>query len=568
MSRNPTIEVRFTGDSRDLSRTTGKVEAELTGVGRSVSGFAVGAGAALTSFGIAAIPQLVNFGQELFTLGQSSEIALAKASKVFGSSNAAVSTWADSVNESLGLSEESVIGLAASMGDLLVPLGFTREAAADMSMETTELAGALSAWSQGKYDSAQVSEILTKAMLGEREGLKALGISISQAAVDERALALARADGRDTITDQDKALATQALILEKSTDAQTAWSDGTMDAVKSQNELKATVSDAKEALASGLVPVVQSVVSWITGSLIPAVRNVVATFKQYWPQIRETIAPVMAQIQEIVSTVLDAVSTIWNTYGEQILAYVQIVFSYIASTISNALTVIQGILDVVLGLISGDWSRVWEGIRQILSGVWEQIKNLVRSALSVVGLLLSTAWNAAKNATSSAWTSLKSSVGDAITGVVNYVRGLPRRILGVLGSLGSVLFSAGKALIGGLLRGMKDAALGMFGWVGGLAGRIAALKGPPSYDKVVLSTNGRLLIDGLLDGMRAQFPRVEAFASSIAPNLSAAMSLDSLGPRSTTRSSSTTIIQNMPQGVTPTNVTQAARSYGRTQGPL
>jgi hypothetical protein len=48
----------------------------------------IGAGAAVTSMGYQATPALVNFGKELFSLGQSSEIALAKSETVFGDSAA------------------------------------------------------------------------------------------------------------------------------------------------------------------------------------------------------------------------------------------------------------------------------------------------------------------------------------------------------------------------------------------------------------------------------------------------------------------------------------------------
>ena len=68
--------------------------------------------------------------------------------------------------------------------------------------------------------------ILTKAYLGERDALTSLGIKISEADVQARLAA----NGQDELTgaalEQAKAVATQQLIFEKSTDAQKAWSDG------------------------------------------------------------------------------------------------------------------------------------------------------------------------------------------------------------------------------------------------------------------------------------------------------------------------------------------------------
>jgi hypothetical protein len=569
MAKGPTIEVKFTGDTKGLSNAAGRVDRELEGVGKKVSGFAIGAGAAVTSMAVSAVPQLIGFGKELFALGQASEVGAKKTETVFGDSAADISAWADEVNESLGLSDEAVGTLATSMGDLLVPMGFSRAEAAELSMTTTEAAGALSAWSEGQYDASEVSAILTKAMLGEREGLKALGISISAAEVDEKALAVARAEGREEITAQDKALATQALILEKSVDAQTAWTDGTMDAVKQQNELSASIADAKEGLAKGLVPIVQKVIRFITAELIPAVKRAVDTFKKNWPQIRAAVEPTMIQIRDIIKSVVELATQLWEMFGDDILRIAKFTFDAARKTVEIAMKAIQGVIDLVMGILTGDWSRAWQGLLSIFSAAWSAIKMALSNALTIFKSIFSIAWGGIKSLVSSAFSGLLDVIVLAVQGYVAYLKSLPGLIVSAIGSLGSLLYNAGKDLLGGLLRGMKDAALGMFSWVGGIAGSIANLKGPPAYDKVVLEQNGRLLIEGLGKGMRDAFPAVERFAASLAPTLSASVGGGSSIPvAGRSRTSSTTVIQNYPQGVTPTRVTQLSRQYDRTQGPL
>lgn len=568
MSRNPTISVQFTGDTRGLESATGRVEGELSGVGRKVSGFAVGAGAALTSFGIQAIPQLVDFGTELFNLGQASETNLKKAGVVFGDSLSEITSWADDVNESLGLSDEAVVGLAAGMGDLLVPLGFTRDAAADMSAETVELSGALAAWSGGQYDAAQVSEILTKAMLGERDQLKALGISISQAEVDQRALTIAQSEGRDEVTAMDKALATQALVMEKSQDAQTAWADGSMDAVKAQNELSATVADVKEGLAAGLVPIVQNVIQWISGSLIPAVQSAVETFKVYWPQIQAAVEPIMLQIQEIVTTVMEIISTIWEQHGERIMGAVMLYWGYIRETIANVMTVIQGILDVVMGIISGDWGRVWDGIRAIVQGIWDQIRNIISTAMTAVRTVLSTAWNAITNLTRGALRLFVLAISNGISSAVGWFLGLPGRFLRALGDVGRLLYDAGRRILTGLWDGMKSVFGTIRDGLGGLASSIVSWKGPPEYDSVMLVDNGQRIISGLLEGMQSEYGNVERWLSSVGPEIAGAnLAPGRLVGRGGTRSGGGNTIVNYPPGVAPVAVRQADRQYARVQGP-
>jgi hypothetical protein len=182
-------------------------------------------------------PQLLSAGAELDALGK-------KSATVFdGAALGQVQAWAAGVAGSLGMTRAELVGTTAGIADLLKPMGFATDEAAKMSTGLVDLSGALSAWTGGTRSAKEVSEILTKALLGERDGLKELGISISEADVQAR---LAK-NGTDKLTgaalEQAKALATQQLIMEKSTDAQKAWSNGSMDAIKQQNESKAAMAN-------------------------------------------------------------------------------------------------------------------------------------------------------------------------------------------------------------------------------------------------------------------------------------------------------------------------------------
>ena len=603
MAKGPTIEVKITGDTKGLSKATGKAEKDVEGFGKKVSGFAVGAGAAVTSFGLAAIPQLVGFGQELFALGQASETGAKKTKTVFGDAADDVSAWADEVNESLGLSDEAVGTLATSMGDLLVPMGFTRDEAAKLSMDTTEAAGALSAWSEGQYDASEVSAILTKAMLGEREGLKALGISISAAEVDERALTVAKEEGRDAITAQDKAIATQQLIMEKSTDAQTAWTDGTMDAVKSQNELKAKVADAKEGLARGLLPIVQKVMAFLVDTAIPAVERMVETFKEYWPQIKAAVQPVLEWLQQTVADVVQIVGDLWDRFGARIMSYVMIVWEYVKNTIQNAFTIVQGIFDLVLGILSGDWARAWDGIKSVVSGVWKQIINLVKTALALLGNIMSLAWDALKAVLKKAWDAYVAYIKFVINTIVGFVTALPGRVSSILSSLFDGLKSAATAAKDWIKLRIDD----IISFVTGIPERVStavsdAFNAIPTAFKSAINAIIRAwnnlsfrIKGGPWDPLGSFGPSIPAvnfgFDTPNIPELAqggivkarpggmlamigegkydeAVIPLNSSAGRSALGGGGTTIIQNFPASVRPSDVIRAQRDWSRRNGPV
>lgn len=479
--KSPVIAITITADDKS-GKGFKSAEAHVSGLGKNLSGAAVAVGTFAGTLAARAVPAAIDFGKELFNVGQAAETMSKKADTVFGSSSADIKQWADGINESLGISDERVVGLAASMGDLLVPLGFSREAAAEMTKTSLDAAGALAAWSGGQYDAAQVSDIMTKAMLGEREGLKGLGISINQAEVDERALAIARKEGRDEITAQDKALATQALILEKSADAQTAWSDGTMDSIKAQNELSATIDDVKTDIGKALVPMVQKAVQWITGSFIPAIKSLIAEFKEKWPQIKAAVQPTLDWFVETVQTVWTVIETIWNTYGDNILEFTRAVFGPIKQVIEGVMTAIKGVIDLVLGILTGDWDKAWNGIKDIFTGVWNVILGQLKLIWAQIKLVFSVALETIKNIVKAAWQWVKDITGKLLSGyvaltrkyfdlVVGIITGLPGRIASTISGLWDGL----KLVTTAAKDWVKDRITDVVGIARGLPGRLSGI---------------------------------------------------------------------------------------------
>ena len=259
--------------------------------GNVVKGFGIMAGAA---GGLALVvgKQLFDVGTELVSLDQ-------KIATVFsGESADKVSAWADTVAARMGLTSTQAQGLAAGAADLLKPMGFTSDVAADMATEVVGLSGALSEWSAGQSSVEETANILQKALLGEREGLKQLGISINQAEVDQAALTIAQADGREEINAMDKAMATQQLILSKSTDAQAAFAAGGNKLLAAQNKLKARFGELKETLARKLLPlfakmadiVVELIEVFDKKGLAGVIANVKDRIREAWPQIRAQLA--------------------------------------------------------------------------------------------------------------------------------------------------------------------------------------------------------------------------------------------------------------------------------------
>lgn len=205
----------------------------------------------LASFSVQGI---IQFASELKKLSIQMDADAKKNAVVFGDSLKYVTEEAQRNAHAIGLTTNEYVRASASTQDLLVPLGFAREEASKMSTNLTDLSGALSVWSGGTRTATEVSEILTKTILGETEQIKTLGIKIDQTspAFNKRIKQMMATN--DLSLEQAKAMEILNQIMTKSADAQESFATGTKTLAQSEAEVNAQLREQKETLAQSLRP--------------------------------------------------------------------------------------------------------------------------------------------------------------------------------------------------------------------------------------------------------------------------------------------------------------------------
>ncbi len=178
----------------------------------------------LGAFSLGAIVgKIVEFGKSIFDLSVKMEGEATRANIVFGKSLNYVEKQAEKLHKKMGVTKNEFIAAASATADLLIPLNFTREQSAEMSVQLQSLTGALDEWTAGQVGASEISAILTKAMLGENEQLKRLGIAIRKDSQEFRDLVKHKLATTNATKAQAEAMATLELINHKSADAQAAY---------------------------------------------------------------------------------------------------------------------------------------------------------------------------------------------------------------------------------------------------------------------------------------------------------------------------------------------------------
>lgn len=172
------------------------------------------------------------------------------------------------------------------------------------------------------------------------------------------------------------------------------------------------------------------------------------TIKGFWQDNSSVILQALSNIGSMVSKVFSGISAVIQFVMPFILGIIKSVWGNIKGVISGALNVIMGLVKVFAGLFTGDFSKMWEGLKQIFRGAVQFIWNFVQ--LNMFGKLLSLGKVFAsgfKNLLTSLWNGLKSLFSSSVNAVKNFV----------VNGFNGMKNSAVK-----ILTGMKDSAVNIW----------------------------------------------------------------------------------------------------------
>ena len=179
----------------------------------------------------------------------------------------------------------------------------------------------------------------------------------------------------------------------------------------------------------------------------------------------------LGPIIDYISDRVDDARRAWEIFGDDVIRYVQRMFDAVSAVFSGVVDVIAGVVNLVSSLIDGDWSGVMDAMGQIASGALSILEGLFESAFAAIALAFTTVFQAIDEA----------------------LGGWPSRIVGFVGDFFSAAIDIGKALVDGIVNGIKaapgvvmDAIASLIPGSGilGDAANLLGLGGGDSYDLI------------------------------------------------------------------------------------
>lgn len=325
-------------------KSTAGLSSGLTTVGASAAGSASKvkmAGVALA--GLAAGGAVVSFFRDSISAASDLNETMNKSNTIFGDSAGEIDKWGNTAAKSLGLSKAQALEAAANFGNMFTQLGFTSDAAADLSTQVVQMSADLGSFNNLGTD--DVAERISAAFRGEYDSLQLLIPNISAARVEQEAMAETGKTSAAALTAQEKATAVLAIVQRDGAAAMGDFAKTSGDLANSQKIATAQFEDAKTKVGQGLLPVWQKLVTLFSDFGVPAIEALGTAF-----------AGLLGLLSPVIDILAGAVKVVADLPGPLLLAAAALagwsLFGTVAGLVSSFAASIGGAAIAVKGFMT------------------------------------------------------------------------------------------------------------------------------------------------------------------------------------------------------------------------
>lgn len=429
---------------------------QVDGWGSAINGMLMGAGMAAFN-AIAGVAQgtVAYLGDSVVAASDLSE-TVSKVDTLFGSSSAGIMQWAQNSATAMGLPKQAALDAVGTIGNLFMQLGASSDEAAGVGQNMVQLSADLASFHNVAGGSAEVLDAMSAAFRGEYDALQRYIPTINGAAVEQQALAMTGKESAKELTNLEKAMAVQAIMARDAGAAMGDFARTSGGLANQQRILDAQMADLQATVGAALLPVMATLTT-LLNQMVQAVLPPLTAF------ITDRVVPAMAAIGEVidrtVGPMIEAAMGWFAGLGTTVQAQTNGPLNFFNGWIAQNMPRIQQIVESVLGAITAFWEEhgaaIVEGVQRYLGWVmqfWElvfrTILNIVQVGLQVLTGDFEGAGQTLQAIVRDLWTSLSRIFSQMIDAIVDMWSSI---------DWGGI----GRAMIEGIADGLRNAA----GWL-------------------------------------------------------------------------------------------------------
>ena len=379
------INVVVTGDTKNFKKALGRASDSIGNFSKRIGQVGIATGIALAGIGAKAVGLAVDF-----------EESLSKSQAIFEGAAKGIEDSAKGAATALGLSQSEFLEAAANMGVFGKAAGLSGSDLSGFATEMVTVAADVASFNNLRPEEAL--EKLQAGLRGSNEPLQSIGILINAAAVNAKALEMGLGDANGEISEGNKIMARQALIMEKLGE-QGALGDfaKTSGGLANQTRiLKARFKNLGIELGKKLIPIATKI-SKIIGKLIgfgeklakiygkkgfkgvvqELVKGFVSLRKRLLNTLRDLLPKIGRKLLEIAPVIGKAVKNLAVDSAKRLITLGRAFVDWIGPLIPVILQKLKELgatfIDWIAPLIPPVLEKLWDFIKAIGSFIKEKL---------------------------------------------------------------------------------------------------------------------------------------------------------------------------------------------------
>ncbi|MFD9752672.1 hypothetical protein ACFWYQ_21435 [[Kitasatospora] papulosa] len=305
-------------------------------------------------------------------------------------------------------------------------------------------------------------------------------------------------------------------------------------------EMAPTIQALADNLAAQLVPLLASLGPILAEILPPLVQMAAEVF----PQITETLVQLAPSLGELAVAFADLLVELAPIIGQLIV--------FAATFLHEVLPAIRPVIDILIEFVNGALSVLTDFITRYAIPIVQMLAALLQGDFTGAMRAAATGMSNLNADASTAFTNMRATAVRVVVGMVSEIPAagkrmasgfiaqiqtmvlqagqriaeLPGRIRNALPSPSSILSNAGRLIMQGLINGITSMIPSLSGTLNSITAKIPDWKGPKRKDAALLTPAGKSIIKGLVAGIDASTASLRSKLASITNLIERAISVN------------------------------------------